>query len=194
MYFSGLKSRRMSTASSYRSAVDRIHSKNKWSSLNSIHTPITSLIDIPEMVDKQTDIKNEKDINYNGSLLPTKTEAVYNPNMSTKKEKKSRIKRYLFAVIHFFDLTLLKDPKYVNIMIGMSLAIFAELNFSLLTPFMLADLKLTTSEIATFLSVLSIADLCFRFFAPFIGDYLKKPPRMMYSISLLLLIGTRYCK
>lgn len=189
----GPRPRRMSTASSYRSAIEKPN-KNKWSSANSLYTPLASLVDIPEVIDKSPYPKSEKNINSNGTLLHKQDEAVYNPNMSIKKKEKSRMKRILLAVIHFFDLTLLKDPIYVNIMLGMSFAVFAELNFSLLTPFMLADLSLTTSEIATFLSVLSIADLCFRFFAPFIGDYLKKPPRIMYSISLLLLIGTRYSK
>lgn len=124
-------------------------------------------------------------------------ENVYNPDMSVKKEeeKNNSVFRKLFDnIVKLFDLTLFKDPIYVNIMLGMSFAIFAELNFSLLTPFILADLHLTTSEIATFLSALSIADLCFRFLAPFIGEYMNQPPRIMYAFSLILLIITRFSK
>lgn len=117
-----------------------------------------------------------------------------------KKEEEKQEKKQNFAVkllkgfVNFFDLKLLCDPVFVNIMVGMSLAIFAELNFSILTPFILEDLGLSTGQSATFLSVLSIADLVFRFFAPFIGDYLKKPPRKMYMLTLGLLIISRFSK
>lgn len=96
--------------------------------------------------------------------------------------------------MNFFDLKLLCDPFFVNILIGMSLAITAELNFSILTPFILADMGLKLSQIATFLSTLSVADIVFRFLAPHIGEYLKKPPRKMYMLTLLFLIITRFCK
>lgn len=97
-------------------------------------------------------------------------------------------------VVNFFDLSLLQDPRYVNIMVGVSLAIFAELNFSLLTPFILADIGLDTQAIATFLSVLSIVDLIFRFISPFVGDYFGASARVMYMISLTMLIVTRFSK
>lgn len=111
-----------------------------------------------------------------------------------KAKKTNLFVKFLKGFVNFFDLKLLCDPIFVNIMIGMSLAIFAELNFSILTPFIMADFGLNTSQSATFLSVLSIADLVFRFFAPFIGDYLKKPPRKMYMLTLFLLIISRFSK
>lgn len=111
-----------------------------------------------------------------------------------KAKETSPIVKFLKGFVNFFDLKLLCDPIFVNIMVGMSLAIFAELNFSVLTPFIMADFGLNTSQSATFLSVLSIADLVFRFFAPFIGDYLKKPPRKMYMLTLFLLIISRFSK
>lgn len=120
--------------------------------------------------------------------------SVYNELCIKKKKKTNSIVKFLKGIVNFFDLKLLCDPIFVNIMIGMSLAIFAELNFSILTPFIMADFGLNTSQSATFLSVLSIADLVFRFFAPFIGDYLRKPPRKMYMLTLLLLILSRFSK
>lgn len=117
------------------------------------------------------------------------------PEDCDKKNKKVLLrKRMLKPVVRFLDLSLLKDPIYVNIMLGMSIAIFAELNFSLLTPFILADLHFTIQQSATFLSILSVVDLIFRFISPFIGDYFKRSPRIMYMISLLMLIITRFCK
>ena len=38
-------------------------------------------------------------------------------------------------IVRIFDLDLLKDPVYVSIWFGMSIAFTGEVNFSLLTPF-----------------------------------------------------------
>lgn len=78
-------------------------------------------------------------------------------------------------------------------MIGISIAVFAEINFSLLTPFILNEFNYTTKEIAIFMSVLATVDICCRFISPFIGDYFKQPPRIMYMYALLMLIITRSC-
>lgn len=99
---------------------------------------------------------------------------------------------FLTKVIHFFDLTLLKDKIYLNIMLGMSIAVFAEINFSLLTPFILGDLGYGTEQIASIMSTLALADLVFRFVSPFVGDFLKLSPRVMYMIALAMLIVTRF--
>lgn len=172
--------------------------KNKWwsstHSINSVH--LGSSVKIFDERDKTIMTINEgqeedqsKTQPYNERPLVT---SVYNPDLSIKHVEKSGLSKILDNIVNFFDLSLLQDPKYVNIMIGMSLAIFAELNFSLLTPFILADIGLDTQGIATFLSVLSIADLIFRFISPFVGDYFKKSARIMYMISLLMLIITRF--
>ncbi|XP_035789174.1 uncharacterized protein LOC118465260 [Anopheles albimanus] len=95
-------------------------------------------------------------------------------------------------LIHFFDLTLLRDKVYLNMMLGMSIAVFAEINFSLLTPFILGDLGYGTLQIASIMSTLAVADLLFRFISPFVGDSLKLSPRAMYMFALTLLIVFRF--
>lgn len=69
-----------------------------------------------------------------------------------------------------FDLDLPKDRVYVNILIGLSLATFAELNFTLLVPFILQDFGLSTDQIAIFLTTLGVADIISRFVGPYIGN------------------------
>lgn len=76
----------------------------------------------------------------------------------------------------------------------MSLAMTAEINFSLLTPFILTDFYLNEQEIATVMAVIAILDLIFRFIAPYIGDGLKVSARIMYMIAMSLLIMSRTCK
>ncbi|CAK9826589.1 Monocarboxylate transporter 14 [Anthophora retusa] len=105
-------------------------------------------------------------------------------------KKKSRI-QICNTLIDLFDLDLLRDPIYLNLMLGMSIAIFAEINFSQLTPFILMDMKLTTKQIASIMSVIASVDLVFRILAPFIGDWLQQPPKVMYMLSLCLLIISR---
>lgn len=98
---------------------------------------------------------------------------------------------YCKRIIDFFDLDLLKDPIYLNLMFGMSLAIFAEINFSLLTPFILNDFNFPNSQIAQLMSTIASADIIFRFCAPFIAKYMNCSPRIMYMYSLVLLVVSR---
>lgn len=97
-------------------------------------------------------------------------------------------------LVRFFDLNLLRDNIYLNIMIGMAISIFAETNFAILTPFILSDLNFTSDEIAIILFVMAIADLISRFCSPFIADRLSLSIRVSYLISLVLLVLTRTCK
>lgn len=96
-------------------------------------------------------------------------------------------------MVNLYDLDLLRDPIYINIMLGMSIAIFAEMNFSMLTPFILTDREMTTAQIANVMSVIAIVDLIGRGAAPYLGEWLHQSPRMMYMLSLFLLTISRTC-
>jgi hypothetical protein len=124
----------------------------------------------------------------------SKTGEIYNPEMSRPIKKKSHWRIFFDRLVKFFDLDLLKDPIYVNILVGLSLAVFAEINFSLLTAFILAEFGLNTDQIATFMSILGIADIIFRFLAPYIGQLMKLTARPMYVITLFLLMLSRFCE
>ncbi|XP_048481125.1 uncharacterized protein LOC125489375 [Plutella xylostella] len=69
----------------------------------------------------------------------------------------------------FFDLDLLKDYTFINLMLGITLGNFNELNFSILTPFILGDYGKTKSEVALFMSLLAGVDICVRFCIPFVA-------------------------
>ncbi|RZC32314.1 monocarboxylate transporter 4-like [Asbolus verrucosus] len=108
------------------------------------------------------------------------------------KNSESIFRNILNNITKTFDLDLLKDPVFDNILIGLALATFAELNFSLLIPFILHDFGLDTDQIAAFLSTLGVADIIFRFFGPYIGNYFTKPSRLMYAYALTILIVIRF--
>lgn len=131
-------------------------------------------------------------------ILNTQPNGILKQETSTllQNDKKNVIKEKAFGrkIVEFFDLDLLKDPVFVNIVLGISLAACAEINFALLTPFILKDMNFTTAEIAAILSVIATADIVFRFVSPFIGDWCKKSARIMYLTSLLMLIFTRSSK
>lgn len=139
----------------------------------------------------QTTIENE-------TLLPKDTKDAksalsINIDSDEKPEEPSTLVRIQRTIVDLFDLDLLRDPIYVNIMLGMSVAIFAEINFSQLMPFILMDMHMSTKQIATVLSVIAIMDLIFRSLASFIGEWLNQTPRIMYLMSLCLLILSRMC-
>lgn len=91
----------------------------------------------------------------------------------------------------FFDLDLFRDKVYVKIMLGLSLAFFAEINFNVLLPFILNDLQYTSAETAVILSVIASADLLSRFVSPFVGDHFLWSVHSVHLVSLIMLIITR---
>lgn len=121
-------------------------------------------------------------------------------NIKKTKEKEddkdlNSKKGYMRQFVDFFDLTLLSDPIFVNILFGLSMAACVETNFSLLFPIILKDMmKFETSDIAKLMAVIGLSDTLFRLVAPFIGEWCHKPPRVMYMISLLLIIFIRTSK
>ncbi|XP_052738138.1 uncharacterized protein LOC112045998 [Bicyclus anynana] len=118
------------------------------------------------------------------------------PNRKEKVEDKpdfdGKSKSLFQKFVEFFDLTLLRDPIFVNILIGLSLASCVETNFSLLLPIILKDmLQFETADIAKIMAVIGFSDTVFRFVSPFIGEWCHKPPRVMYLVSLIIIIFIR---
>ncbi|KAL0884091.1 hypothetical protein ABMA27_016110 [Loxostege sticticalis] len=109
----------------------------------------------------------------------------------TEKTKEPE-KTFFRNFVDFFDLTLLSDPIFVNILIGMSVAACVETNFSLLFPIILKDMmKFETGAIGQIMAVIGFSDTVFRLVSPFIGEWCHKPPRVMYMIGLVLIVFTR---
>lgn len=94
----------------------------------------------------------------------------------------------------FFDLDLLKDLTYVNLMVGVTIASFAELNYSILTPFVMADYGLTKTETATSMSLLGAMDISVRFFVPFIAGKIGWENKTFFLFGVLGMALGRICK
>ncbi|KAK0091864.1 hypothetical protein PV326_002596 [Microctonus aethiopoides] len=129
--------------------------------------------------------ENEKLITTNGIHTENKIKS------SKSKGCCNTIHKIMHNIIEFFDLNLLSDPIYVNIMLGMAIATFSEMNFSILMAFMLDDINFTTKQIAASMSTMAAVDLIMRGFSPFIGEWLRQTPRILYLVSLAMLIISR---
>uniref|UniRef100_A0A0A1X9V7 Monocarboxylate transporter 9 n=1 Tax=Zeugodacus cucurbitae TaxID=28588 RepID=A0A0A1X9V7_ZEUCU len=77
-------------------------------------------------------------------------------------------------VVKFFDLDLLKDFTFVNLVLGMTVMMFAEINFSILIPFILDQYGYSNEQISTAMSMQGGMDICVRFLAPIVLDKVGK--------------------
>lgn len=96
--------------------------------------------------------------------------------------------------IIFFDFGMLKDLVYVNIMVGITIANFAELNFSILTPTIMMEFNFPKSEIAAFMSLLGAIDIIVRFSIPFVADKVGWSNRTFFLIGVMSMALGRVSK
>ncbi|XP_015595056.1 uncharacterized protein LOC107267623 isoform X2 [Cephus cinctus] len=108
-----------------------------------------------------------------------------------KNEQGSIFRQLINRIVIICDMDLLRDPIYVNLMFGMSIAIFAEINFSQLTPLILRDFQFSDVQISAVMSTIASVDLVFRGVSPFMAEWLNKSSRTMYLFSLVLLVIAR---
>lgn len=101
---------------------------------------------------------------------------------------------FLRKVAIFFDFDLLKDKTYVNLMLGLTIANFVEINFSILTPFVLKEFNFEKYQTSTFMSLLGATDIVIRFFIPFIADRLGWQNKTFFMIGVLMMASGRIRK
>lgn len=94
----------------------------------------------------------------------------------------------------FFDFDLLKDKTYVNLMLGLTIANFVEINFSILTPFVLKEFDFEKYQVSTFMSLLGATDIVVRFFIPFVADRLGWQNKTFFMIGVLMMAAGRISK
>lgn len=97
-------------------------------------------------------------------------------------------------VTMFFDLDLLKDFTFINLMLGVTLASFNELNFSILTPFILGDIGLSKPQVAFFMSVLAAVDISMRFCVPIVAGKIGWDNNTFFLFGVLSMAAGRVGK
>ncbi|EDV99913.1 uncharacterized protein LOC6565465 [Drosophila grimshawi] len=106
--------------------------------------------------------------------------------LEDEREMSRRKKLSFFQkIVIFFDLDLLRDITYVNLAVGITLINFVEINFAILTPFILSDLGFKPNEIAFAMSLLGFFDLVIRFLIPLITAKFNCSNRTFFVIGIL---------
>ncbi|CAH0592712.1 unnamed protein product [Chrysodeixis includens] len=90
------------------------------------------------------------------------------------------------TVAEFLDLTLLKDPVYVNIIFGLALTFFSDLTFFTLEPIFLDKVHLSKAEIANIIAVGGAMDMSARLFLGVAGQFFRMNSRYMFFSGALL--------
>lgn len=88
-------------------------------------------------------------------------------------------------IVKYFDLDLLRDLSYVNLMVGVTLGAFTEQNFSTLTPFILTEWGLDKQQVATAMSLLGTMDVAMRFSVIFIAEKIGWDNKTFFLVGIL---------
>lgn len=88
-------------------------------------------------------------------------------------------------IVTFFDLDLLRDITFVNLVAGLTVINFGELNFSILTPFILTDFGFDTPQITVAMSLMAGMDITMRFLVPFITEKMPWDNRVFFLIGVV---------
>lgn len=106
-----------------------------------------------------------------------------NANVENAKEEKQSI---WAAITEHMDLALLKDARYVAVILGMGVSLVAETNFNTMIPFVLTELSgLERTSIATVMSIQAISDITGRLCVPLLAQKAGWTSRNLYVVSLI---------
>ncbi|EDX18382.1 GD15585 [Drosophila simulans] len=133
-------------------------------------------------------IKEEETTGYNSDHEVHHTELTEKEKQELEdEEERQRRKKLPFymKVVIFFDMDLLRDITYVNLAVGITLINFVEINFAILTPFILSDLGFNKDQIALAMSTLGFFDLVVRFLIPLITAKINLSNRTFFVVGIL---------
>ncbi|KAF5305924.1 hypothetical protein FQR65_LT07535 [Abscondita terminalis] len=109
----------------------------------------------------------------------------HNGEIQSLTNKENKIST-LSKIYKLLDLELFKDRTFVILVIGMSISYVAELNFNLISPFILSEYaKLSSKDVALAMSVQAAGDMCGRLFIPLIFFKFKWSSKIMLVFMLI---------
>lgn len=166
-------------------------------STNSFHAEKEVLNSVRSQLEEMAS-KNSLCTCHQMALLPRRHNKAMDPNNQTGDDYDEEEEKEHFTlwqkIFIFFDLDLLKDLTYINLMVGLTIASFAELNYSILTPFVLAEYGLSKTETATSMSLLGAMDIAVRFFVPFIAGKIGWENKTFFLFGVLGMAFGRICE
>lgn len=107
------------------------------------------------------------------------------PDDDEDDEEERKKVSFLMKIVIFFDLDLLRDFTYLNLAMGLTLINFVEINFAILTPFILSDFGFASDQIALAMSLLGFCDLVVRFLVPLITAKINLSNKAFFGVGIL---------
>ncbi|XP_017869450.1 PREDICTED: uncharacterized protein LOC108618054 [Drosophila arizonae] len=116
----------------------------------------------------------------------TEQQAEHNNNHSSDTElpQPSQMS-FVQKIVTFFDLDLLRDITFVNLVFGLTVINFGELNFAILTPLILTDFGFETPQITVAMSLMAGMDMTVRFLVPFVTEKIPWDNRVFFLIGVM---------
>ncbi|TMW49112.1 hypothetical protein DOY81_005795 [Sarcophaga bullata] len=95
-------------------------------------------------------------------------------------------------IVDFLDLTLLKKPIYVNIVLGISFALYSDIAFFTLQPLYMFELGFNKPDTANVIAIGAAADLASRIFLAFLAVFIQMPSRYIYLAGSFFTVISRF--
>ncbi|XP_016949632.1 monocarboxylate transporter 7 [Drosophila biarmipes] len=101
-------------------------------------------------------------------------------------------KGWVRTIVDFLDLTLLKKPIYVNIVLGITFALYSDITFFTMQPVYLFELGYSRPDTATIIAIGAAADLSSRIFLAITAVCIQVPSRYIYLAGAVLTVFARF--
>ncbi|BFG01448.1 uncharacterized protein DMAD_01198 [Drosophila madeirensis] len=101
-------------------------------------------------------------------------------------------KGWIRSVVDFLDLTLLKKPIYVNIVLGITFALYSDITFFTMQPVYLFELGYSRLDTATIIAIGAAADLTSRIFLAVTAVCIQVPSRYIYLAGAVFTVFARF--
>lgn len=104
-----------------------------------------------------------------------------------KGQSASKPQGFLKQFIQDLDLPLLKDFTFLNLLFGLTIIIFGEVNFSALIPFILSDVGFADGSISFAMSLMATVDVVVRFTGPFVTQNLNFSDKFNFAVGVVII-------
>ncbi|KAH8291650.1 hypothetical protein KR018_010117, partial [Drosophila ironensis] len=127
------------------------------------------------------------------SLQASRRQSMALPSTLSGQEAQTPAKKsWTRTVVDFLDLTLLKKPIYVNIVLGITFALYSDITFFTLQPVYLFELGYSKTQTATIIAIGAAADLSSRIFLALTAVCIQVPSRLIYLAGAVLTVFARF--
>uniref|UniRef100_Q6AWN8 RE57622p n=1 Tax=Drosophila melanogaster TaxID=7227 RepID=Q6AWN8_DROME len=101
-------------------------------------------------------------------------------------------KSWVRTIVDFLDLTLLKKPIFVNIVLGITFALYSDITFFTMQPVYLFELGYSRPDTATIIAIGAAADLASRIFLAITAVCIQVPSRYIYLAGAVFTVFARF--